>query len=117
MELLPSPSLRNGRVYYYRNVTVTSVPWSGGDPSSGSSFGAPRTELAGDAIPAGGPLLLAPGLVTALGQPTFAKRPDGSTEMVFVYYRRTATGFLRWTNRARPFALDPHESVFALMKI
>jgi hypothetical protein len=87
------PVLRNGRIYYYRNATVTSLSWNGGDPSNAASFGAPTAELVGDSIPAGGPLMLAPGLVAALGQPTFALRSDGTTEMVFVYYKRTATGF------------------------
>jgi hypothetical protein len=87
------PVLRNGRIYYYRNATVTSVSWNNGDPSSAASFGAPVTELTGETIPAAGPLMLPAGTVTALGQPTFAVRPDGSTEMVFVYYKRTATGF------------------------
>jgi hypothetical protein len=83
--------LSGDRIYYYRNAVVASVVWTGADPSQATSFGQLQTELAGDsyAMPLAAPV----GRVLAVGQPTFATRPDGSIEMYFVYYRRSPTGF------------------------
>ncbi len=86
------PVLEGGRFYYYRNGTVSSTPWLTNTPTSRSSFGAPRVELAGELLPQG-PLPVAAGRVIGLGQPTFAHLADGTTELYFVYYLRTATGY------------------------
>jgi hypothetical protein len=83
------PVLYGGSIYYYRSTTVTSTAWSGADPSSSASFGPPRIELAGESNAQNA----TSGEVVAVGQPTFADRPDGTTEMYFVYYRRTETGY------------------------
>lgn len=89
-EDLRQPVVFGGRVYYYRNAAVASVSWTGADPGERTSFGASVTELAGEAV---ADLATAkPGTVFGMGQPTFATRPDGSVEMYFVYYAKTATG-------------------------
>lgn len=86
------PVLEGGRIFYYRNATIASTPWLSTAPTSRSSFGAPRVELAGELLPQG-PLPAAPGRVVGLGQPTFAHLADGTTELYFVYYLRTSTGY------------------------
>jgi hypothetical protein len=87
------PVFFGDRIFYYRTGAIASASWTGLDPTAPSSFGTPVTELAGDAIPVTGILGFTAGRVVAVGQPTFATLADGSLEMYFVYYQRTATGF------------------------
>ncbi len=97
---LRQPVFEAGRFFYYRNYTISSSAWAGADPSMRSSFSAPRLELQPDSSPSG-PLALPPGRVIGLGQPTFAHRADGSTELYFVYYLRSAAGFDSQVARVR----------------
>ena len=94
------PVFEAGRFYYSRNYNISSAAWSGADPALRSSFSAPRPELLPESSPSG-PLALAQGRIVGLGQPTFAHRADGTTEMYFVYYARTATGFDSQVARVR----------------
>ena len=85
------PVLENGRIFYYRNATISSTPWLSPGLTR-ASFGAPRVELQPEPLTAG--LLGVPvGRIVGIGQPTFAHLPDGTVELYFVYYLRTATGF------------------------
>lgn len=84
------PVVDQGRIFFARNFTISSVAWAG-DPTSTGSFGAPSLELGPEALTTS-VHDSRPGQIFSLGQPTFAHRPDGSTELYFVYYRTTASG-------------------------
>jgi hypothetical protein len=85
------PVLESGRIFYYRNATISSTPWLSPGLTR-ASFGAPRVELQPEPL-TGGLLGVPLGHIVGIGQPTFAHLPDGTVEMYFVYYVRTATGF------------------------
>lgn len=85
------PVVESGRLFYARELTVTSIQWTGADPSMSTSFAGPLIELAPEGLTT--PLQVARvGQIFALGQPTFAHLADGNTEMYFVFYQVSSTG-------------------------
>ncbi len=74
------------RLYFTDNGEAAVAAWNGADPAVPGSWGAPKRLL----VPETGSTRA--GRVLALGQPTVAHLPDGSTEMYFIYAVWTGTG-------------------------
>jgi hypothetical protein len=58
-----------------------------GDPAVAGSWSAPATELASESL-----ATIRTGAIVVLGEPSVAHRPDGTSELYFVYGVRTSSG-------------------------
>jgi hypothetical protein len=72
-------------LYFTRDLKVSSIPFSGGDPSQPGSFGEVVTEVGASSLPRSEHIF-------ATGEPSIA-RINGETWLYFVYVVTTNTGF------------------------